>query len=262
MTSCPPRFDLVRLSTGDLPEAEELALREHLDSCAECQRRLAALRTNLDRFEASREAHLSALRSRLAAEVAPLAPKAVRGRPRWVLRYGGAIAAAAALLLVLWLVPAGRDSGEGMRFKGGALAVEIVAKRGERQFIVTRGARLREGDALRFSVVAAEPGYLSVFGIGANAAVSSFYPETDPQKDPKPLRLARAGRHVLPGSIILDGSVGPEQLVIAFSARYYRRDRLQPQLAALLRSKGARALKEHYPALATVTVPVIKVKQP
>jgi hypothetical protein len=99
----------------------------------------------------------------------------------------------------------------------GTMKFQVVAKRGDHQFRVDPGAELRENDALRFVVVTDRGGWVSVFSVDSRGAVSPFYPDTEPAGDPSPLRLDRAGRHELPGSIVLDDALGPEHFVVVFS---------------------------------------------
>jgi len=228
MAECPPRFTLASLRVGDLPPVEARRVEEHVAACAECRAALDEIDANVAEYGARADDHLAQLMDRIArepaaAEVVPL--RARRSRLVPVAIAAGSLAAAAVLALVLVPVLTGPDAGgdrPDVLFKG-SLAVEIVAKRGADQFLVTDGAGLRPGDAIRFVVTTGEPGWLTVFSIDAAGRLSPFYPDSEPSDDPEPLWIARAGRQELPGSIILDDSRGHEEIVVIFSATAFDR---------------------------------------
>ncbi len=225
MNQCPSRFTLVQYLAGELQAEQREAVSRHLEQCPDCRQKLAESEANAAAYSADEEQHLEQLRQRLSGE-----PERTPVRPTW-LRLApatGALVAAAALLL--FLLPALEQkpeppAGEEIRFKG-TMAFEVVARRGNRQFRVLSGTELRNGDALRFVVTAAAPGYLTVFSLDASGNLAAFYPDSDPARDRAPLRLDRAGRHELQGSIILDDSRGDEALVIAFSAEPFDRSQV------------------------------------
>ena len=225
MNECPSRFTLVQYLAGELQAEEREAVSRHLEQCPGCRERLAETEANAAAYAADQEQHLERFRSRLSEQ-----PETAPARPTWLrlAPAAGVLAAAAAVLLLL--LPAlepgpGRPAEEEIRFKG-TMAFEVVARRESRQFRVEPGSELRSGDALRFVVAAATPGYLTVFSLDAAGSPSAFYPDTDPARDRAPLRLERAGRHELPGSIILDDSRGDEALVVAFSAEPFDREQV------------------------------------
>jgi len=215
----------------DLPAGERDALSRHLEQCEPCSRKLAEMQANAEGYAANGEEHLARLRSQLSRqdESAPARPIWLRLAPA-----GGALAAAAAVLLFLLPAiegPDSRPSPADIRFKG-TMAFEIVARRGDRQFRVQQGTELLAGDALRFVVTVSKPGYLTVFSVDASGNVSPFYPDGDPAEDSAPLSLDRAGRHELEGSVILDDSRGDECLAVVFSPEPFDRSRVHDGSAA------------------------------
>ncbi len=154
------------------------------------------------------------------------------------LSIGGGLAAAAALVLGVYLTLGGAPpkpgGDDGIRYKG-VVSVEVVAKRGDRQFRVEPGSALLENDALRFIVTTGTPGYMDLFSVDSKGRVSPFYPESEPDADPAPMTLGNAGRHVLPGSVILDDALGEEHIVLVFSEAVFDRDEVQKEI----RSTGA-----------------------
>ncbi len=108
--------------------------------------------------------------------------------------------------------------------------MQVIAQRGTEQFIVQEGQELQPGDALRFILRTVSAGYVSVFSIDANNNLSSFYPSSEPRTQSAPIKLERSGRHVLPGSIVLDNTRGKEHIFVIFSAQPFSRDEVQQKV--------------------------------
>ncbi len=222
MAERPSRLDLARLVSGDLPPTEAAELRARIAASPEDQARLAELQGHAAEFEQVAELQRAALRRRLEAEAAtPRRQPSRWWRPLAVLV---PVAAAAAVVLVIShrIEPLATPPVEDIAFKG-QLAVHVVARRGETQFAVEPGVELAPGDALRFVVTAATPGYLTVFSVDGRGEASPFYPESAPATSAAPLRLERAGQQTLPGSVVLDEAPGPERLFVVFSPRPFER---------------------------------------
>jgi hypothetical protein len=232
MAECPTRFTIASLRAGDLPPSEAERVEDHIERCEACRAVIREIDAHAAEYESRADDHLARLMRHIesepgSAEVVPLEPRR-RSRVVTVTIAVGGLAAAA--MLALALVPALTDTDETedraeILFKG-ALAVEIVAKRGADQFLVVDDIELRAGDAIRFVVSTGSAGWISVFSIDAAGRLSPFYPDTDPASDPEPLRLGRAGKHELPGSIILDDSRGHEEIVVVFSEKSFDRGRV------------------------------------
>jgi hypothetical protein len=94
------------------------------------------------------------------------------------------------------------------------------------------GTSLRPGDAIRFVLTVPEAGHVAVVGLDGVAHVSIYAPAA---VDAAPLAVA-AGRHELPGSIVLDETPGDERLVALLCATAPTR--------AALEAAGAYALAE------------------
>ncbi len=225
MTDCPTRFTLVEWKTGVLAPRAAAAVEQHLGGCESCRANIAEIEQHRTIFETRGSEHLTDLRERLAAETVPEVTRT--GWNRWpkLVPAACALAAAAAITLVVVFQseePVQQQNRDEIQFKG-ELSFEIVAKRFDRQFHVREGALLKENDALRFVVTTNAAGYLSVFSMAQSGVVSPFYPESAPARDPRPMRLERAGRHELPGSVILDAAEGNEYFIILYSPEPFDR---------------------------------------
>jgi hypothetical protein len=231
----PSQLELARLVAGELPPEEARRVEEAALASPEARQRLEALRAHVAEYEQVAPRQLAALRQRLEAEGASSRVPFWR-RPLVVLAPLAAAAAAVMLVLVLRAPPPGPE--DAVRFKG-ALAVRVVARRGESQLVVQVGSELAAGDVLRFVVTVPAPGYLTVFSVDGRGELSPFYPETDPAKDARPLRLERAGQHELPGSVTLDDAPGPERLFVVFSPEPFERAPLHARARELARRGAA-----------------------
>jgi hypothetical protein len=207
---------------GDLG-AEDV--RSHLGSCARCRNRFAS-------FEAVEVPPFENLfRQRLPHEHKPndLEAKPRRGPRRWTLP--AILLAAAAALVVGARVPRSEEPSAQTRTKG-ALSLDLVLRRPSGE--VTRpeqGGAVFPGDALRFEVTAAEPGFVIVLGLDAAGAVTVYAPASE-----STIQLEASARTVLPGSIVADKTLGPERIVAVLCA--------QPQNSNELRQTAVRALSQ------------------
>ena len=249
MTEHPTRFTLALRSAGDLPPDERDGVDAHLAECAACR----AVASEIGSDRADYESRAEAERERLMAAIAD-APREVgttrRSRQR-ALGFGVAAAALAAAAGVALLVvgPQLREhlreeaaAGEApdVAFKG-ALAVRVVARRGDAQFAVRPDDALAAGDALRFVVTAPEPGWIAVLSVEATGRTSVFYPADPAGAGPWPMRLDGTdgtGQYELPGSIILDDALGSETYVVVFSREPFSKDVAERAASALAAGRG------------------------
>ncbi len=243
MGDCPSHLTLSRFKTDNLNPAEAKSVVTHLATCAACRSLSSSMDENIAQYEAIAESGLDALLHRLDAERVRK-NSVIRRRAAFSIGIAAA-AAAAAVLLVLSIGtkrPGGPTEDADVAFKG-AFSMEVTGRRGADQFAVGQGARLLEGDAIRFTVTVDKPGYVAVFSREADGEVSSFYPDTSPTADPAPLFLDAAGRHTLPGSIVLDDALGKERFIAVFSAQPFDRAKAA---AAVSTSEGTDGLGKQY----------------
>jgi hypothetical protein len=240
----PSRVVLARHIANDLTATERRDLSRHLASCPTCRGRLARMTAASHSFEARRAHSLALLRWRLA-QAQPAPPIA-----RLVLP-AGALAAVLALVVIhagitraVRRPPTTADTRAVVAapmYKG-TLGLQVYARRAKRQFRVRQGMRLTCGDELRFAATTATAGYLTVFSLDGDDKLTPFYPDSSPDTNPRPLRVSRPGRQLLPGGITLDDAVGPEQLVVVFAQRPFDREVVHRRVAGLLRRLGPAAL--------------------
>lgn len=241
MSDCPSRLVLAAFHTGDLNETQQEATTRHLRECHGCQRMLATLKENAGTYEQQMSRHRTALKQALSDEAAVAANKKKQGAViplfgtknfRWVLPVA---AAAAVLIIVLASATLMQPSAPlpDMAYKG-QFSVSVVARRNSNQFAVDEGARLRENDALRFTVQTGQSGYLMIGDLDSRGQFTVLYPAADSAPDGQALEIPTPGRHILPDSIVLDDATGEEHFVAIFSKTPFKTDLIDFRLAKKL----------------------------
>jgi hypothetical protein len=222
-----------------LPKKRLQAIQSHLERCAACRQRVAEIHENAKTYDEDSAQRLEQLQRRLREE-----SRSPAGEASWAViarRVGiPAVITAAVVLAVILGVRLSREPPISFR---GRLSVQVIAKRGEEQFVVQEGQQLREGDALRFVVTTATGGFVSIFSVDGRGKVSPFYPASDPSTAAAPLELEEKGRHVLPGSIILDDAPGPESIVAVFARRTFSRKEVHRRAKQQIQKSEARRLR-------------------
>ncbi len=145
----------------------------------------------------------------------------------------------------------------GVRAKGGLL-LQITAKRGNEQFVLTDGADAKPGDRLRFSYTKPTDGFLMVFSVDDAGEVSPYYQDGTLKGLP-----ISAGTRILPGSIELDAHRGWERVFAVWSK--VALDELQVRTsvtAALLNAGGDVRKLERLPLPPDVDQSTVLLRRP
>lgn len=188
---CLSEYALERLRLGELVGDSRETARAHVGFCARC----------------------SAIADQLAGAAASLPPRRPSAEhPRRLRRLrlgaaGGALAVAAACLIV-WarLGPGDEGAGE-VRLKGGVRLGFFVRHR-EQVRPGLPGERVAAGDALRFTVTTPKPGWVAVLSRDGAGRGSIYYPTDGRAMVP----IAARGDQPLPASTVLDEVAGPERI--------------------------------------------------
>jgi anti-sigma factor RsiW len=167
--------------------------RAHLESCAHCSQRLRA-------FVAERAQFLASARAQGSGFVAPRKSRAAYST--WA---AGALAAAC-LLFVLTTT----KSAQNVREKGSA-ELGFYLKRGEQVQRGRSAQRVRPGDLVRFVYSSSRPRYLAVLSLDAAQHASVYFPD-----GPVAARVTEGTDVALPSSVLLDQTLGREQVVALF----------------------------------------------
>jgi hypothetical protein len=197
---CLSDLQLDALALGALGEIQTQQAERHLSSCARCSERRQAL------AETTRSSADVLARSSSSASPAPIRLAARRSARRaWLGGAVGALAAAAALLLVLGRSPL-LPSGDTVRSKGTSRVGFFVRHAG----VVRRGnerERVSPGDALRFVVTSSTATYVAVLSRDGAGQVSVYHPS-----GARAARVEPGVERPLETSVVLDDVLGEEHL--------------------------------------------------
>jgi hypothetical protein len=227
---CPSDLVLDRYLVGELDEAARRELETHAAACEACRGLLEARREEVRRF-----AEAPSLPSRAVATLGRLEQeRARRGSRVRALLLGGLAAAAVASLLAVLVLRGDllRPGGEGrdvLRLKG-SFALSAFVKRGENVEAARSGERFHPGDALRFEYSATTAGHLAIVSLDAKQVVSLYYPVASARTAPAPA----GSKLLLPGSTILDETLGEETVIGVHCPRPFELATLRARLPALL----------------------------
>lgn len=228
-------FELDLFELGALDGARLEALSQHLATCLQCRRERAALRAHKAEFSEAMERRL------LSFPLPPEETKPRRPTRRAYLLAAPLLLAAASLLLVAnW---------QGVRPGGGAANIEIkgegdlsvVARRDGRVIPLDRFNRtVSPGDEIRFAIVATDPTrlFLLVASVDGAGHANVYYPFGGSQS----VRLDHAGRWEIPGSIVLDETLGSETIFAFLSQEPLEASRVSAALTRVA-AQGPNAIR-------------------
>lgn len=218
----PSALLLERYLQGELSPPQAESLRDHLRGCAQCRAHVLGLEQRDEHLrQHALPAWLEQAQQKLPA-AAPAAAPAPRPSARppaprrwmWGSALGGALAMAAALLLVWWVSGAQgpSDPVDTLRIKNGGFGFAAWNKRGERVQPLASGDTVYPGDRIGFKIYPEQPGYLMIAGRDDTGQVYLCYPASREAAqvqargdDGAPVEIDQA--------IELDDTLGHERLV-------------------------------------------------
>jgi hypothetical protein len=202
---------------------------DHVNSCGRCRTRLEQLKQASRVPESFILDGIRRTRRRLWARRAGIASTS--------------LAVAATLLLMVMRVPPLPPAPEGERLKGSELSLGVYVRRGSGVVVAAQSpAAVAPGEQIRFEVTSTRPGFLGIVGLDAAGAVTPYVASGGR------LRKLGAGRQLLDGSILLDETLGAEQLIAVWCpSDRATRDVVEAARAALDRAGNDAARVGHLP---------------
>ena len=201
--ACLSALQLDRYAMGELDAREAAQVAAHLGSCRLCG----------EAWDALRATHAEPLPPLRLVEVAP--PPRISRR---------SVAAGIGLALAASVVMMVRPFGE--RTKGPRFALGMYVDHGGEVRRAGPGEVVAAGDALRFTISAAEPVYVAVLSLDAAGNASIYYPPKDRAG------LVQPGHDVpLPLGTRLDAVLGEERIVGIFCSAPVELEPLRAGLA-------------------------------
>jgi hypothetical protein len=182
---------LDRWLAGELaghPEGEPV--RSHLGQCPACSDRLRGLQQEP------------------ALLPPPVAPRPARRASAAWFPYAAVTGLGALAVSVVMFLHARPAVQPGLRAKGDLQLEVVVRRRDGHSEAVMPGDALAAGDLVRF-LVSADGGFPFVIGLDAAGAVSPYFPTAG-----VPLPLPAGRSQVLPGSVVLDETLGAERFLL------------------------------------------------
>lgn len=254
----PSRFALSRFAASEGSPAERESIQDHLASCPECAQVLAELEEFQTAFHGAhdRAAFLASLRAKA------LEPEPER-KPWWAGWFRPAMAlgaAAAAVLIVLLVVRpfAGPEpDADQIRIKSDALALGFLVMEQGRPVIAAPDRVVHPGDRIQFRISAPRGGFVHVVGVDQAGKVSVYYPRPAETVEPYP---GGSGRPV-PGSVILDATLGRERVFALICERPLGRDRLAERVRAAATDPRIWLDRDRLP-VACIQTSLVLVKEP
>jgi hypothetical protein len=149
---------------------------------------------------------------------------------RWIFA-GGALAAAAAAILVFIGRDPQKPDGDDIGIKGDSITLVVHAANDTGSRMLASGDKIEPGTRIRFEVGAPKRGYITVIGFDARGETTVYYPFGGAQAavyDPQ------AGGGLLPGAIAVDATPGAETYFAVFSEQPFTVD----TVAAGVQGKG------------------------
>lgn len=213
----------------------DLELERHLAGDLDAARFAEATDADRARVGELRGEHEAFLRSvdvdmevkRIQQRVARATPEKARWW-RWLVP-AGALAAAAAALLVFMKRPGGNDAPIGeddIQVKGDDITLIVhLSTDGESRRLAS-GDTVAPGDRIRFEVNASRPGFVAIIGIDGSGVPTIYHPDqgTAPTAFDPEARL-------VPGAIQLDATPGDEHFYAVYAPRPFVFDAVIPALA-------------------------------
>lgn len=192
------------------------------------QAMLARIRQGLDAAEVRSG-------SEAAADAPPPAPRRRPSLGQWL--FGGLALAAAAAAVVFLARPGVEDPGDVVLTKG-ALALEVFRARGDAVTALVSGDSAVADDRLRFVVdnLPEGPGHVMVVGVEAGGQLFPYFPADG--RSVAAHGTLRDDRS-LPGSAVLDDSVGQERIWLVWCPQAFASKQLKPTNAGLATADAA-----------------------
>jgi hypothetical protein len=196
-------FRLDALALGALPQPELAVAEAHLSECDHCRGRADRARASRDGFARRMNAQAAYRRLEVGA-----ARAGAGSRWRWAWAFAVALAVAVAVVAPRLATPHQDTLG----IKGGP-TVQAFARRGTETFRLSDGMTLHPQDGVRFAVVGAGHPYLMVASIDSARQANVYFPFGGEQSGV----ISPDGVTSLPGSLVLDDTLGPERVYLLFS---------------------------------------------
>jgi len=214
----PSEKDLLRFHAGDLAKEHEEKIRAHLSSCSEC----ASFLKELDSFKLEFSSTHS--RQGILALVKARSEKDTLEKLQWwrsypILTRGLLLGTglASALIIVAVFIPllhrnTDSEKKASIIVKGPEISLSYLVMENGKPILARPGRILHPKDRIQFRLSAPRGGFVHIVGVDEAGSVTVYFPLPGVKPEPYP---GGSGRPV-PGSIILDDTLGKERVFVLF----------------------------------------------
>jgi len=227
----PSHSRLRQYHVGDLGKEERRLTSSHLDECEECVAFLKTLDEEKKAFYADhdRAGFLTKVREGATrpSEIGVTAPK------NWLVKMlqpgllAPATAALVLLLIVVLYLPGEEGSSE--RMKGNEIGLDFLVMENDGPRVAEPGRVLHPGDRIQFRVTAPAGGFIHIVSVDEAGTVSVYFPLPHSRAERYPGGAARP----VPGSVILDDTLGRERVFMLLCGEPMQREQLAKAVLTL-----------------------------
>ncbi len=222
----PSRHLLSRLLAGDLDDKERGTTEKHVSSCSECKDLLVRIKVELESF------HTSHNKENFLAQVKELAESTQTKHLAWwqlAWRPAGLLAAAAMIVALMLFSIQHLPEDPDTRMKGSGIELGLFVMEGSEAKITDPSQLRHPGDRIQFHLTAPAGGYLHLLGIDEAGVLSVYFPRPGAAHESYPGGAARP----VPGSVILDDTLGRERVFVLICAEAMAPDELLARVRSL-----------------------------
>ncbi len=227
--SHPSRHRIIRYHAGDLDEDQRVEIERHLSECSMCTEYFNELEKNKETFHAahSRDEFIRLIKTICHEH------QHKKKIPKWNFkRYSLVFGMSAAMVVFMVLIGLGtrnrRDEFH-ERLKGLELALGYYIMGAAGPEIGLHDRVLKPDDRIQFHVSAPAGGYVHIFGVDEKGFLSIYFP----LPHQKPESFPGGANRPVPGSVILDETLGRERVFLLICEKPMERDQLVQRINGL-----------------------------
>ena len=225
----PAEHDLTRFHAGDLEKEKRDAIQAHLSTCDHCAEFIRHLDSFRQEFASShyRQGFLALVRKEAQGDFQEAKSwwQKVFGPSRRVF-LASSVATLLILAVVVFMNRNPKDNSSSIRMKGSEISLSYLVMENSRPVLAKPNRILHPRDRIQFRLSAPRGGYVHIVGVDEAGAVTVYFPL--PGMEPE-IYPGGSGRPV-PGSIILDDTLGKERVFVLLCEKPIGRTQLEHKI--------------------------------
>lgn len=214
----PTQHTLLSLHAGELEGEEKKQVREHVSGCSTCSAFLQELESFKEQFASthSREGILASVRQRADKDSVEVSSWWSRlfVAPHSLIWSASLVALLMLGLLFIYQNHGDDTDGSYTRIKGAEISLSYLVAENGKPVLAKPGRILHPRDRIQFRLTAPRGGYVHIVGVDEAGTVTVYFPLPGVAPELYPGGSARP----VPGSIILDDTLGKERVFVLICA--------------------------------------------